>query len=238
MYVLYSYSGWNAAAYIVGEVKNPQKTVPRALLAATGFVTVLYVLLNAVFLRERSPRRLCGEDGSRRDRGYACARCRGRRILSILISAWAVLDDQRDDVGRAARGADGGAGLLGAGIPFADESGRCAEGGAWVADGSGARVAVDFVVRERVDLCAVCAAVVRVHDGAGLVCAENSAAGSAEAVSLRVGYPFTPVIYLLVNLFALVYSAIEKPWQALAGFGTLAVGLALFFLARNKSKAS
>src|SRR5881409_1209327 len=50
VYVMYSYSGWNAAAYISGEIKQPKKTVPRSLLVGTGLVIVIYVLLNAVFL--------------------------------------------------------------------------------------------------------------------------------------------------------------------------------------------
>ena len=50
VYVMYSYSGWNAAAYISGEIKQPEKNVPRSLLVGTGLVIVIYVLLNAVFL--------------------------------------------------------------------------------------------------------------------------------------------------------------------------------------------
>ncbi|MFL6515744.1 MAG: APC family permease [Chthoniobacterales bacterium] len=49
-YVMYSYSGWNAAAYIAGEIKRPEVNVPRALLLGTGVVMVLYTALNAVFL--------------------------------------------------------------------------------------------------------------------------------------------------------------------------------------------
>jgi APA family basic amino acid/polyamine antiporter len=49
-YVSFSYSGWNAAAYVAGEVVRPEKTLPRALLVGTGIVTALYVLLNVVFL--------------------------------------------------------------------------------------------------------------------------------------------------------------------------------------------
>ena len=33
VYVMYSYSGWNASSYIIGEVKKPEKNVPRSLLA-------------------------------------------------------------------------------------------------------------------------------------------------------------------------------------------------------------
>jgi len=50
MFVSFAYSGWNAAAYIAGEIKDPQRTLPRALLLGTGLVMGLYVLLNLVFL--------------------------------------------------------------------------------------------------------------------------------------------------------------------------------------------
>ncbi|HTH20016.1 MAG TPA: amino acid permease [Candidatus Udaeobacter sp.] len=50
VYVMYSYSGWNASAYISSEIKRPEKNVPRSLLAGTAVVIVIYVLLNAIFL--------------------------------------------------------------------------------------------------------------------------------------------------------------------------------------------
>ncbi|MBV9276380.1 MAG: amino acid permease [Verrucomicrobia bacterium] len=50
IYVMYSYSGWNAASYITAEVRRPERNVPWALLVGTAFVTVLYILLNWVFL--------------------------------------------------------------------------------------------------------------------------------------------------------------------------------------------
>src|SRR6266571_8732928 len=50
VYVMYSYSGWNASAYITGEIQRPEKNVPRSLLAGTLVVIAAYVLLNAIFL--------------------------------------------------------------------------------------------------------------------------------------------------------------------------------------------
>src|SRR5206468_9247062 len=50
VYVMYSYSGWNASSYIISEVKKPERNAPRSLLAGTLIVIVAYVLLNAVFL--------------------------------------------------------------------------------------------------------------------------------------------------------------------------------------------
>jgi len=51
IYVSYAYSGWNAAAYVAGEIENPQRVVPRALVNGTLIVTAIYLLLNLVFLR-------------------------------------------------------------------------------------------------------------------------------------------------------------------------------------------
>lgn len=50
VFVMYSYSGWNSAAYIAGEVRDPGRSLPLALVGGTVAVTVLYVLVNAAFL--------------------------------------------------------------------------------------------------------------------------------------------------------------------------------------------
>ncbi len=49
-WVMYAFEGWNAAAYVAGEVEDPRRNMPRALVLGTLIVTVLYVALNAVFL--------------------------------------------------------------------------------------------------------------------------------------------------------------------------------------------
>ena len=49
-FVTFAYSGWNAAAYVAGEIDRPQRNLPRALIGGTLFVAAIYVLLNFVFL--------------------------------------------------------------------------------------------------------------------------------------------------------------------------------------------
>ena len=61
VYVMYSYSGWNASAYISSEIKRPEKNVPRSLLLGTGVVIVIYVLLNAIFLATTPAEELKGQ---------------------------------------------------------------------------------------------------------------------------------------------------------------------------------
>ncbi|MES2705102.1 MAG: amino acid permease [Verrucomicrobiota bacterium] len=69
MYVLYAYTGWNSACYIAGELKNPARDIPRALLWGTGLVTLLYVGLNAAFLYSTPIPALAGKA----DVGYVAA---------------------------------------------------------------------------------------------------------------------------------------------------------------------
>ena len=61
VFVMYSYSGWNAATYIVGEVREPARNLPRALFTGTAIVIVLYVALNAVFLITTPMKELAGQ---------------------------------------------------------------------------------------------------------------------------------------------------------------------------------
>jgi APA family basic amino acid/polyamine antiporter len=61
VYVMYSYSGWNASTYISSEIKRPEKNVPRSLLAGTGVVIVIYVVLNAIFLATTPAQELKGQ---------------------------------------------------------------------------------------------------------------------------------------------------------------------------------
>jgi APA family basic amino acid/polyamine antiporter len=98
VYVMYSYSGWNAAVYITSEIERPEKNVPRALLFGTLVVLVIYTALNAVFLittpeAEMSGklevaliagRQIFGEQGGRIAGGIICLGL----VSSISSMAW------------------------------------------------------------------------------------------------------------------------------------------------------
>lgn len=50
IFISFSYSGWNAAAYIGSEIKNPSRNLPLSLFWGTLVVMILYLLLNALFI--------------------------------------------------------------------------------------------------------------------------------------------------------------------------------------------
>ncbi len=50
MFVTFSYTGWNAASYIAGEIESPSRNLPRAMLLGTLTVGALYLLVNVTYL--------------------------------------------------------------------------------------------------------------------------------------------------------------------------------------------
>lgn len=49
IFALYAYSGWNAAAYLAGEITEPARTIPRTMIGGTLFVALLYLILNGFY---------------------------------------------------------------------------------------------------------------------------------------------------------------------------------------------
>ncbi|MFO7892714.1 MAG: APC family permease [Longimicrobiales bacterium] len=73
--VMFTYSGWNAAAYVAGELREPARTVPRSLLGGTGVVIVLYLALSALYVL------VLGVGG------IAGAEATGDRVVEVLWGA-------------------------------------------------------------------------------------------------------------------------------------------------------
>ncbi len=62
MWISLSYCGFNAAIYMAGEVREPSRNVPIGLLAGTGLVTVVYLLLNSIFVLTPSFDQIAGKE--------------------------------------------------------------------------------------------------------------------------------------------------------------------------------
>lgn len=62
VFVTYSYTGWNSASYIAGEIKDVQKNLPKSLIVGTVFVTVCYLLVNFIMLKHAPVNQLAGKE--------------------------------------------------------------------------------------------------------------------------------------------------------------------------------
>jgi APA family basic amino acid/polyamine antiporter len=238
MFVMYAYSGWNSAVYIAGEVRDPSRTIPRALMAATLSVTVLYVALNAVFLASAP----AGELSGKVEIGEIAARhlfgAGGGRIMAGVIAAGLI----------AALSA-----LTWAGPRVAQTAGEDFLAIEWFArraPGGVPRRALAFqtLIVLVLVLSSSFESVLIYAEFALVACSCLTVLGllvlrkrePSLARPFRCPWvPFVPMVFLAVGGFSLVYTLVERPVQALAGVGTLLVGAGLYFLVRpDRSKCS
>ncbi len=83
MWISLSYAGFNAAVYVASEVNDPVRVIPRAMLLGTVLTTILYVLLNLVFVTAAPAAQLAGQD----DIAAISARMLGGPVAERLIRA-------------------------------------------------------------------------------------------------------------------------------------------------------
>jgi APA family basic amino acid/polyamine antiporter len=86
MWIMFSYSGWNASAYIGSEVRDPSRNLPRSLLLGTGMVMLLYMALNLFYIYAIPPAQMEGVEAVA---GLAAGNLFGRSaetVLSLVIS--------------------------------------------------------------------------------------------------------------------------------------------------------
>ena len=235
VYVMYSYSGWNAAVYITDEIERPERNVPRALLVGTLVVIVVYTALNAVFLlaapRDElsgqlevaliAGRHIFGENGGRVVGAVICLGL----ISTISSMMWLgprVTMSMGEDhwllrfLGRKnAYGVPTNAAL----VQFA------------IVNLMLLTKSFEFVV---------------VYIGFSLLfCALLTVLGVIVlrftrpelARPYRVwAYPLPPIIFAAITLWMIIYLLHSQPTQSLSGLATIFVGFALYYLARNRTR--
>ena len=110
MWISLSYSGFNAAVYLAGEVKDAKRIVSQSLVAGTGVVVVLYLLLNSVFVYAAPPASIAGQPdvaaivahslggvGFEKFVRWTIAACLMTSVLSMMMAAPRVYAKMADD---------------------------------------------------------------------------------------------------------------------------------------------
>jgi APA family basic amino acid/polyamine antiporter len=88
VYISYAYTGWNAASYLAGEIGDPGRRLPRAILLGTAGVVVLYLGLNTVYalaLPASEIRQITERDGF--DAVAPVAELAARRLFGPALAA-------------------------------------------------------------------------------------------------------------------------------------------------------
>lgn len=81
VWISLSFSGFNAAVYVTGEVENPKQNVPRAMLLGTTLVAFIYGALNFIFVMGADPDAI----RAARDVGAVASEAIGGDFLSVFV---------------------------------------------------------------------------------------------------------------------------------------------------------
>jgi len=86
IFVLFTYGGWNDAAYISAEVRDRERNMVRALLIAIGLVTLLYVLVNAAYLKGLGYDAMARSNAVAADLLKAVWGSTGEKLIAVMIA--------------------------------------------------------------------------------------------------------------------------------------------------------
>jgi len=235
VYVAYAYTGWNAAIYIVGEMKDPRRHLPRALFAGTAVVLVLYVLVNYAFLHTVPFDVLSGQI----EVGYLSASRvfgeKGGAIMAVIIaliltSTVSVMIFVGPRIVQ----------VMGEDFPLLRKLSRRTPSG----------IPLNAIlVQSAITLAYIYTATFQqVLLYAGFTLNLITAVTVAAVFVLRRrepgmerpyrtwGYPWPPIVFLLLSGWSLTFMLIDRPQESLAGLLTLSAGLAIYLLDRAWSR--
>ncbi len=234
VFVMYSFSGWNAATYIIGEMRMPQRNLPRAMLSGTLIVMVLYVALNAVFLRTAPIDRLAGQIDVASIAGHYIFGDFGGRIVAAMICIGLVSSiSAMMWIGPRVMM------TMGEDMPairlFARKSGNGAPTYA---------ILFQLAVATLMLFTRSFEAVLDFIQFSLLFCSFFAVLG---VIKLRIthpelprpyrawGYPLTPVVFLVVTAFMMYYLITERPLQAALGMLIMMSGLAIYAIFHKRA---
>lgn len=85
IFVLFTYGGWNEAAYLSAEIENPRRNITKVLLLGIGIVTAIYLLVNLAMLAGLGREGMAGSDAVAADLLRRAWGEPGAVVISVLV---------------------------------------------------------------------------------------------------------------------------------------------------------
>jgi len=229
MYVMYSYSGWNASTYIMGEVRHPARTVPWSLILGSLIVGILYIALNATFLKVVPITALAGKLDVGSIAAAAIFGDAGGRIMSGLIAGGLI-----SCISAMTWAGPRVMQTIGQDFPALRVLSWNTRSGIPLL-----AIALQYSLVIVLLLTASFQSVLLYTQFALVSCSLLTVVG---VIVLRYreprlprpfrcwGYPVPPILFAVTAIFSLYYTAVQRPMHALAGVLTLGGALGLYFI--------
>lgn len=234
---LWAYDGWNNVAPLCGEVKDPQRNLPRMFIWGTLLVITLYVGVNAAYFYVLSPQQIASVSATSSVATEVLAQFAGPFAVTFMAAALML----------SSLGSLHSSVLANSRVPYA-----------MAADGMFFRALAKVSPRSRVPVNAVLAqagwASVLAISGTYDTLTDSVVFASClfyalSAAAVMVfrwrepdlprpfrawGYPFTPIVFVVVSGALLVSALVATPKQALLGLGVIALGIPFYFFWSRK----
>jgi APA family basic amino acid/polyamine antiporter len=234
VFVVYAYSGWNASAYIAGNLDNPEKTLPRSLIIGTLVVTLVYLALNAMFLSAAT----FSELENQNDIGNIVAVKLFGSTTGLIFSglfSFALLSTLSAMTIAGPRVAE----AMGEDYPLLKSLTKKNKYEmphlAIIAQGAWSIVLVmlsDF--KEIIQYISVSLSWFTLFTVIGLFILRKRVPKSERPFSTPL-YPLTPIVFIACTLWMIYYMTMNEPKVILYSLGTVALGLILYFFAAKKN---
>lgn len=229
VFVMYSYTGWNASAYIINEMDKPHKNLPLSLFLGTVIVILLYVPVNGVFLYAAPIEAMQGKE----EVGYVAAEYifgkTGGIIMGLLISIGLI-----SAVSSMTWAGPRVIQVIGEDIRMFRFFARKNKNGV-----PALAIAIQTALVVFMILTSTFEAVIY-YIGFTLTLSSFMAVLGVYVMRYRKpamprsyktwGYPVTPAIFLLIAIWMMTYLAIDQPVSVLYSLLTLALGVVVYFI--------
>lgn len=229
MWISFSYSGFNAAVYIAGEVPSARRRVPRALMLGTAATMLLYLVLNAVFVLVPPFDAVAGQE----DVATAAASVVGGEPLAGAVRAVIALAlftsvSAMLMIGPRVYAKMADDGLMPAVLRFSGETptvavlaqAALAVGVVWIAG-----------LRELLSYLGFTLSLSTALTVASLFVVVRRDAGLGRGLP---GYPWAPAVFVAFTLLFAGLAATLEPVELLAALATIGSGMLLYGLARRR----
>jgi amino acid transporter len=232
--VLWAYNGWQDATYVGGEIDDPGRNLPRALVAGTLTVTAVYVAVNAAYLAVLPMEEIVRSPLVASDVAVALFGVSGNALIAALVCV-------------STFGTMNGGTMCYPRIFYA-----MAEDGLFFRRIAAVhpRYATPHAAIVLTATLAVCYLWLRTFEqlievfvlgvrpfwalGAGVVVLRRLRCPDAPRPYRTPGYPYVPILFITATVGLLLNSLVQRPGPALASFGVILAGIPGYHLWRRR----
>jgi APA family basic amino acid/polyamine antiporter len=228
---LWAYDGWNNVAFMAGEVKQPERNLPRALIVSMFVVMSLYVFVNLSYYYVLSPTEIASVPASSSTAAEVIRRILGATAVTLMAAAMMT----------SSFGALHASILATARVPYAMAKDRLFFTGLAKLSRTHVPVRSLIVLAVWSSVLALSGSYDVLTDYAvfALTLFYILTAGAVFIFRKRLpdeqrhyrvwGYPFVPIVFILVSTWLILTTIWNSPRQSAIGLGLIVLGLPVYW---------